>query len=141
MLVPKKTIWRKPHRVKYEGLAKGAKNIVFGKYGLQALEGNWITNNQIEAARIAIMRFIKKEGKMWIRIFPHFAKTVKPIQVRMGSGKGNVEKWVAVVKKGTVLFEVSDVDSTLAKKAMYAAGNKLPIRWRFLTRLENDNDG
>ena len=141
MLIPKKTIWRKPHRVKYEGLAKGASSIAFGKYGLQSLEGNWITNNQIEAARIAIMRFIKKEGKMWIRIFPHFAKTTKPIQVRMGSGKGNVEKWVATVKKGTILFEISDVNLTLAKKAIYAAGNKLPIKWKFLTRLEDKNDG
>lgn len=140
MLLPKKTIWRKPHRVKYEGLAKGAKTIAFGKYGLQALEGNWITNNQIEAARIAIMRFIKKEGKMWVRIFPHFAKTLKPIQVRMGSGKGNVEKWVATVKKGTVLFEISDVDPSLAKKAIYAAGNKLPIKWKFLTTTESEQN-
>ena len=134
MLLPKKTIWRKPHRVKYDGLAKGAKTVSFGEYGLQALQGNWITNNQIEAARVAINRFIKKEGKMWIRIFPHFAKTAKPIQVRMGSGKGNVEKWVAVAKRGTVLFEVGGVNVQLAKKAIYAAGNKLPIKWKFVSK-------
>ena len=84
------------------------------------------------------MKFIKKEGKMWIRVFPHYAKTAKPIQVRMGSGKGAVEKWVAVVKKGTVVFEISGVDEKIAKKAVYAAGNKLPIRWKFISKEVNN---
>lgn len=134
MLIPKKTIWKKPHRVSYEGYAKGCKKIEFGEFGLQALEGNWITNNQIESARIALMKHVKKYGKLWIRIFPHFAKTSKPIQVRMGSGKGSVDKWVAVVKRGTVIFEISGISEEMAKAAVRSAGNKLPIRWRFVKK-------
>ena len=135
MLMPKKTTWRKPHRVSYEGKAKGAATIVFGEYGLQALEGSWITSNQIEAARIAINKVIKKYGKLWIRIFPHFAKTAKPIQVRMGSGKGSVDKWVAVARQGTILFEVGGgVSETLAKRAIRLAIFKLPIRCRFVQK-------
>lgn len=135
MLIPKKTTWRKPHRVSYEGKAKGAKTIVFGSYGLQALEGNWITNNQIESARIAINKVIKKYGKIWIRIFPHFAKTSKPIQVRMGSGKGNVDKWVAVAKRGTILFEVGGgASEELCKEAIRLAIHKLPLRCRFVKK-------
>lgn len=137
MLMPKKTTWRKPHRVKYTGKAKGASYLAFGEYGLQALEGNWLTNNQIESARIAITKLVKKEGKMWIRVFPHYAKTSKPIQVRMGSGKGSVDKWVAVVKKGTIIFEISGISEKQAKKAIYLAGNKLPIRWKFIQKKEN----
>src|SRR4051812_3519989 len=109
MLIPKKTKYRYPHIVKYEGYAKGHKEINWGKFGLQAKEGTYITNNQIEAARKVISRFIKKIGKMRINIFPHLAKTKKPLEVRMGSGKGSVDSWVAVVKEGTVLFEVSEL--------------------------------
>lgn len=136
MLIPRKTIWKKPHRVKYEGLAKGAKTIAFGEYGLQAKEGNWITNNQLEAARIALMKYIKKYGKLWIRIFPQFAKTSKPAQVRMGSGKGSVDKWVAVAKQGTIIFEISGISEEKAKEAIRSAGNKLPLRWRFVKKGE-----
>lgn len=135
MLLPKKTTWRKPHRVSYEGKAKGAKTVAFGEYGLQVLDGNWVTNNQIEAARIAINKVIKKYGKLWIRVFPHFAKTSKPIQVRMGSGKGNIDKWVAVARRGTILFEVGGgASEELAKKAIRLAKYKLPMRCRFVKK-------
>ncbi len=136
MLIPRKTIWKKPHRVKYTGKAKGCKRLDFGEYGLQAKEGNWITSNQIEAGRIALMKYIKKTGKMWIRIFPHFAKTAKPTQVRMGSGKGSVDKWVAVAKTGTIIYEISGISKEKAQEAIRAAGNKLPLKWRFVSRAD-----
>ena len=104
MLMPKRTKFRRPHRVSYEGKAKGAKTVVFGEYGLMAREGCWLTQNQIEAARIAMTRLMRREGKVWIRIFPHMAKTKKPLEVRMGGGKGSPEGFVDVVKKFTVMF-------------------------------------
>ena len=109
MLTPKRTKYRRPHRVSYEGKAKGGATIAFGDYGLQALEGSWITQRQIEASRVAMTRFMKRQGKVWIRIFPHMAKTAKPLEVRMGSGKGSPDGYVAVAKVGTILFELAGV--------------------------------
>ncbi|AQU77679.1 50S ribosomal protein L16 [Mycoplasma capricolum] len=137
MLQPKRTKYRKPHRVSYEGKAKGAKEINFGEFGLMALDGAWIDNHQIEAARIAMTRYMKHDGKIWMRIFPHMAMTKKPAEVRMGSGKGNPEKWVAVVKKGTIMFEVAQVNEQVAREALRLAMHKLPIRCKFVKRGEN----
>lgn len=136
MLQPKRTKYRKPHKVSYEGKAKGNRNVDFGEYGLMALEGAWIDARQIESARIAISKRLLKTGKMWIRIFPHMSLTKKPLEVRMGSGKGSPEKWVAVVKEGTVMFEVANVSEEMMKKALRAAGNKLPIKWKIVKRGE-----
>ncbi|ADR24648.1 ribosomal protein L16 [Mycoplasma leachii PG50] len=137
MLQPKRTKYRKPHRVSYEGKAKGAKEINFGEFGLMALDGAWIDNHQIEAARIAMTRYMKRDGKIWMRIFPHMAMTKKPAEVRMGSGKGNPEKWVAVVKKGTIMFEIAQVNEQVAREALRLAMHKLPIRCKFVKRGEN----
>ncbi|WP_434333440.1 50S ribosomal protein L16 [Mycoplasma capricolum subsp. capricolum] len=137
MLQPKRTKYRKPHRVSYEGKAKGAKEINFGEFGLMALDGAWIDNHQIEAARIAMTRYMKRDGKIWMRIFPHMAMTKKPAEVRMGSGKGNPEKWIAVVKKGTIMFEVAQVNEQVAREALRLAMHKLPIRCKFVKRGEN----
>ena len=104
MLVPKRTKYRRPHRLSYEGRAKGGTTVVFGEYGLQATTGAWVTNRQIEAARIAMTRYMKRSGRVWIKIFPHQAKTAKPLEVRMGSGKGAPDGWVAVLKPGKVMF-------------------------------------
>lgn len=136
MLMPKRTKYRKPHRVSYEGKAKGAKQIDFGEYGLMALDGAWITARQIEAARIAMTRYMKRDGKVWLRIFPQMAMTKKPAEVRMGSGKGNPEEWVAVVKKGTVMFEVAGVSEATAREALRLAMHKLPIKCKFVKRGE-----
>ncbi len=127
MLMPKRTKYRRPHRVSYEGKAKGAKEINFGEYGLMALEGTWITQRQIEAARIAMTRQMKRLGQVWIRIFPHMAQTKKPLEVRMGGGKGNPEGYVAVVKRGTVMFEIAGVSEEIAREALRLAAHKLPI--------------
>ena len=116
MLMPKRTKFRRPHRVSYEGQAKNS-NITNGDFGLIALEGAWITNRQIESARIAMTRYMKRLGKVWINIFPHLAKTKKPLEVRMGSGKGAPDHWVAVVKKGRVIFENNGVSEAIAKEA------------------------
>ncbi|UKS53883.1 50S ribosomal protein L16 [Mycoplasma feriruminatoris] len=137
MLQPKRTKYRKPHRVSYEGKAKGAKDLNFGDFGLMALDGAWIDNHQIEAARIAMTRYMKRDGKIWMRIFPHMAMTKKPAEVRMGSGKGNPEKWVAVVKKGTIMFEIAQVNEQVAREALRLAMHKLPIRCKFVKRGEN----
>ena len=134
MLVPKKLKYRKPHRGKMRGQAKGGTDVQFGEYGLQALEPAWISNRQIEAARIAMTRKIKRCGKVWINIFPHKPVTQKAAETRMGSGKGSVEGYVAVVKPGRVMFEMSGVDETLAREAMNLAAQKLPIKTRFLAR-------
>jgi len=136
MLMPKRTKYRKPHRVSYEGKAKGAKHVDFGEYGLMALEGAWITTNQIEAARIALTRYMKRDGKVWVRIFPQMALTKKPAEVRMGSGKGNPEEWVAVVKNGTVMFEIAGVSEQIAREALRLAMHKLPIKCKFVKRGE-----
>ena len=145
MLMPKRTKYRRPHRVKYEGKAKGGKTVAFGDFGLVALDGAWITSRQIEAARIAMTRYTKRiainrhmnrGGKVWIRIFPHLAKTKKPLEVRMGSGKGAPEQWVAVVKKGRVMFEVGQIDEATAREALRLASHKLPVRCKIIGRGE-----
>ena len=136
MLMPKRTKYRRPHIVKYEGKAKGGKTVAFGDFGLVALDGAWITSRQIEAARIAINRHMNRGGKVWIRIFPHLAKTKKPLEVRMGSGKGAPEQWVAVVKKGRVMFEVGQIDEATAREALRLASHKLPVRCKIIGRGE-----
>ncbi len=138
MLIPKRTKYRRPHRVSYEGKAKGGTTVSFGDYGLQALEGAWITSRQIEAARIAVNRFMKRQGKLWIRIFPHLAKTAKPLEVRMGSGKGAPEGFVAVVKKGTVILEVAGVSEEVAQEALRLASHKLPVRTKMIRQESGD---
>jgi len=136
MLMPKKTAHRKHHRGRTRGNAKGQTDVAFGEYGIQALEPGWITSRQIEAARIAMTRHIKRGGKVWINIFPDKPATEKPAETRMGSGKGNPEHWVAVVKPGRVLFELSYSDPEVARAAIDRAIQKLPIRARFIEREE-----
>lgn len=134
MLMPKKVKYRKHQRGRRAGIAKGGTNVDFGDYGIQALEAGWVTSRQIEAARIAITRHIKRGGKVWIRVFPDKAVSKKPLETRMGKGKANPEFWVAVVKPGRVLYELEGVDMELAKEAMRRAGAKLPIKTRFVAR-------
>ena len=134
--MPKRTKYRRPHRIKYEGLTKGGAKVSFGEFGLQAQEGAWITSRQIEAARIAMNRYMKRGGQVWIRIFPHLAKTKKPLEVRMGSGKGAPEEWVAVVKKGRVMFEVAGVEEEVAREALRLASHKLPVKCKIIGRGE-----
>lgn len=136
MLLPKRTKYRKPHRVSYEGKSKGKNKLSFGDYGLVAKEGAYITARQIEAARVAMTREMKKSkrGKIWINIFPHLARTKKPLEVRMGSGKGNVEEWVAVVKEGKIMFEMADVTEETAREAFRLASHKLPIKTKFIMK-------
>jgi large subunit ribosomal protein L16 len=134
--MPKKVRHRKVQRGRMDGAAKGASRVTFGDYGLQALEPGWITNRQIEAARVAMTRHIKRGGKVWINIFPDKPITEKPAETRMGSGKGNPERWVAVVRPGRVMFELSGVVEPVAREAMRLAGHKLPIKTRFLLREE-----
>ncbi|MFQ5522419.1 MAG: 50S ribosomal protein L16 [Acidimicrobiia bacterium] len=136
MLMPKRTKHRKVHRGRMKGAAKGGTQVHFGEYGLQALEPAWITARQIEAARIAITRAVKRGGKVWINIFPDKPVTQKPAETRMGSGKGNPEFWVAVVKPGRVMFELAGVPEELAREAMRKASHKLPIKTRFVKREE-----
>lgn len=136
MLMPKRTKYRKPHRVSYEGKAKGGTTVAFGEYGLQAQSGAWVTNRQIEAARIAMTRYMKRYGKVWIRIFPHLAKTAKPLEVRMGSGKGAPDGWVAVVKKGKVMFEIAGVSEEVAREALRLASHKLPVKTKIVVKGE-----
>jgi large subunit ribosomal protein L16 len=139
MLTPKRTKYRRPHRVKYEGKAKGLTHVNFGDYGLMATKGAWITNRQIEAARVALTRYMKRQGKVWIRIFPHMAKTAKPLEVRMGSGKGAPDGFVAVVKEGTIMFEVGGVTEEIAREALRLASHKLPITTKFVKRESGDS--
>ncbi len=134
MLAPKRVKYRKVMRGKRRGYAKGGSDVNFGEYGLKALERGWVTNRQIEAARVAMTRKIKRGGKVWINIFPDKPFTKKPAETRMGSGKGNPEGWVAVVKPGRVMFELSGVPEDLAKEALRLAGHKLPVKTRFVTR-------
>ena len=136
MLMPKKVKHRKHHRGRTKGVAKGSTEVTHGDYGIQALEPGWITARQIEAGRIAMTRHIKRGGKVWINIFPDKPVTQKPAETRMGSGKGNPEYWVAVVKPGRVMFEMSGVDEELAREAMRLAGHKLPVKTKFVTREE-----
>jgi large subunit ribosomal protein L16 len=135
MLAPKKIKHRKQHRGHRRGQAKGGTEVSFGDYGLLALEPAWITNRQIESARVAITRHIRRGGKVWINIFPDKPYTKKPAETRMGSGKGNPEGWVAVVKPGRVMFELSGVNEETAREAMLRAAHKLPIKTKFVTRV------
>ena len=140
MMQPKRTKYRKPHRTRYDGKAKGNKYVAFGEYGLMATTGNWITDKQIEAARVVLSKSLGKTGKMWIRIFPQLSLTKKPLEVRMGSGKGNPEQWVAVVKKGTVMFELAGIPEPLMKDTLRKAGNKLNVLTRVVKKGELKND-
>ncbi len=134
MLVPKRVKHRKQHRGRMKGKAVKGTNVTFGEYGLQALEPAWITNRQIEAARIALTRHIKRGGKVWVKIFPDKPVTQKPAETRMGSGKGAVENWVAVVKPGRIMFEIAGIDEEMAREAMRLASHKLPIKTKFVAR-------
>lgn len=137
MLQPKRVKYRRPHGIKYEGLSKGGNEVSFGEFGLQAVTGAWITDRQIESARIVLSRYTKKEGKVYIRIFPHLAKTKKPAEVRMGSGKGNPENWVAVVKTNRVMFEMGGVNEADAREALRLAAYKLPCKCRVIAKKES----
>ena len=134
MLLPKRVKYRRPHKVSYEGKAKGNTELSFGQSGLQAVEGAWITNRQIEAARICLARYTKRQGKIWIRIFPHLSMSKKPLEVRMGAGKGAPDHWVAVVKNGTILFEMEGITEEQAREALRLASQKLPIKCKIVTR-------
>ena len=140
MLLPKRVKHRKVQRGSMKGDAKGGTQINFGDYALKALEPAWITNRQIEAARIAMTRYMKRGGKVWITIFPDKPITQKPAETRMGSGKGNPEKWVAVVKPGRIMFEVTGVPEEVAREAMRLAAHKLPIKCKFVTRSETGGE-
>ena len=134
MLIPSRTKYRRVHRLPYEGRSRGNRELHFGEYGLQAKEGAWITANQIEAARIAMTRYMKRGGKVWINIFPHTPLTRKPLGVRQGKGKGNVELWVAPVKKGKIMFEVGQVSEEIAREALRLASHKLPCSTKIITK-------
>ena len=136
MLMPKRTKYRKPHRVSYDGHAKGNTELHLGDYGLQAKTGAWVSAKQIEAARIAMTRYMKRGGKVFINIFPHLAITKKPLETRQGKGKGNVDEWVAVVKKGKIMFEISGVSEEIAREALRLASHKLPVQCKFVKKEE-----
>ena len=136
MLAPKRVKHRKQHRGRRAGLSRGQVKVQFGEYGLKSMDAGWLTNRQIEAARIAMTRYIKRGGKVWINIFPDKPVTQKPAETRMGSGKGNPEHWVAVVKPGRVMFELSGVPEPTAREAMRLAMHKLPIKTRFVVRQD-----
>jgi large subunit ribosomal protein L16 len=134
VLLPKKTKFRKVHRGRRRGVSKGQTSVQFGDYGLKALDAGWITNRQIEAARIAMTRHVKRGGKVWINVFPDKAFTKKPAETRMGSGKGSPEGWVAVIKPGRVMFELAGVPENLAKEALTLAGQKLSVKTKIVKR-------
>jgi large subunit ribosomal protein L16 len=136
MLLPKRVKYRRQHRGKMRGQSKGGTTVNFGEFGLQATEASWITNRQIESARIAMTRYMKRGGKVWIQIFPHKPYTAKPLEVRMGSGKGAPEGWVAVVKPGKVMFEIAGVSEEIAREALRLAAHKLPVKCKFVKREE-----
>ncbi len=138
MLMPKRTKYRRPHRVSYEGKSKAGRAVAFGEYGLVAESGGNVSNRQIESARIAMTRYMKRGGNVWIKIFPHLARTKKPLEVRMGSGKGAPEGWVAVVKPGRVMFEIAGVDEEVAREAFRLASHKLPVKSRFVKKGEEE---
>jgi large subunit ribosomal protein L16 len=141
MLTPKRVKWRRQHRGRMTGRAETGNTLTFGEYGLQALEPCWMTNRQIEAARVAMTRHIKRGGKVWIKIFPDKSVTKKPAEVRMGSGKGNPEGWVAVVRPGRILFEIGGVPEPVAKEALRLAAQKLPIAVKFVSRAAEEAAG
>jgi large subunit ribosomal protein L16 len=135
-LLPARTKFRKSHRGSRAGNAKGGATLAFGEFGIQALGRGWMTGAQIEAARVAITRNMKRKGKVWIRVFPHKPVSKKPAETRMGKGKGSTEFWVAVIRPGTVLFEITGVSATVARDSMRLADNKIPFRCRFISREE-----
>ena len=135
--MPKRTKHRKTFRLPYEGKSKGNTELHFGSYGLMAKEGAWITANQIEAARIAMTRYMKRGGKVWINIFPNLSLTKKPLETRQGKGKGNPEVWVAVVKEGKIMFEIGGIDEATAREALRLASHKLPIKCKFVKKEES----
>ncbi len=137
MLMPKRTKHRKTFRIKYEGKSKGNTSLHFGDYGLMAMEGAWITSQQIEAARIAMTRYMKRGGKVWINIFPHLSLTKKPLETRQGKGKGSHDTWVAEVKKGKIMFEIGQVSEEVAREALRLAMHKLPIKCKFVKKEES----
>lgn len=139
MLLPKRVKYRRQQRGRMKGKATRGNTVAYGDFGLQSMDPCWITSNQIEAARIAINRYLKRGGKVWIKIFPHKSVTKKPAEVRMGSGKGNPEYWVAVVKPGRVLFEIAGVSEEAAREAMRLAGHKLPCKTKFIAK-EKEGD-
>jgi len=134
MLMPKRTKYRKSHRLTYDGHARGNTTLTKGEFGLMATEGTWVSARQIEAARIAMTRYMKRGGKVFINIFPHLPLTKKPLETRQGKGKGAVEQYVAVVKEGKIMFEISDVDEATAREALRLASHKLPIKCKFVKR-------
>ena len=136
MLQPNRVKYRRPHVIYYEGKTKAGATVAFGDYGLQACEGAWITSRQIEAARVVLARYTKRGGQIWIRIFPHLAKTKRALGLRMGSGKGSPEEWVAVVKTGRVMFELGGIDDAVAMEALRLAAYKLPIKCRVVKKGE-----
>ncbi|HHW91380.1 MAG TPA: 50S ribosomal protein L16 [Firmicutes bacterium] len=136
MLMPKRVKYRRQHRAKKIGKAKRGTEVAFGQYGLQALEPAWVTSRQIEAARTAMTRYMKRGGKVWIKIFPDKPVTAKPAETRMGKGKGSPEYWIAVVKPGRVMFEVAGVAEEVAREALRLAAHKLPLKTRFVKRQE-----
>ncbi len=140
MLMPKRVKYRRQQRGRLKGAAHRGNKVNYGQFGLMALEPAWITSNQIEAARIAMTRYTKRGGQVWIKIFPDKPITEKPAETRMGSGKGSPEYWVAVVKPGRVMFEIAGVDATVAREALRLAANKLPIKCKFVTKEETDGE-
>jgi len=139
-LMPKRTKYRKPHRLTYDGKAKGNLTLQFGDFGLQAKEGGYVSARQIEAARIAMTRYMKRGGKVWINIFPHLARTQKPLETRQGKGKGNVSEWVAVVKEGKIMFEIAGVTEEIAREALRLASHKLSVKTKFVMRESEVNN-
>ena len=138
-VIPKRTKYRRPHRLRYDGITRGNKELHFGEYGLQALEGAWITQQQIEAARVAMTRYMKRGGKVWLNIFPHLSLTKIPLETRMGKGKGQPEVWVAVVKKEKIMFEIGGVSEEIAREALRLASHKLPIKCKFVKKESGDS--
>ena len=134
MMIPKRTKYRRPHILKYEGHAKGGTEVSFGEFGLQATEGGWISDKQIEAARVCMARYTRRAGQVWIRIFPQLCKTKRPIGLRMGSGKGSPDNWVAVVKEGKVMFEIGGINEADARKALSLASYKLPVGCKIVAK-------
>ena len=139
-VIPKRTKYRRNHRLSYEGEARGNRELHFGEYGLMAMEGGWITQQQIEAARVAMTRYMKRGGRVWINIFPHLSLTRIPLETRMGKGKGEPELWVAVVKKGKIMFEIGEVDEATAREALRLAMHKLPIKCKFVKKESGETN-
>ena len=137
-VIPKRTKYRRTHRLPYEGVSRGNTELHFGEYGLQACEGAWITQQQIEAARVAMTRYMKRGGKVFINIFPHQSLTKIPLETRMGKGKGQPEVWVAVVKQGVILFEVAGVSDEIAREALRLASHKLPCSTKIITKVGDE---